>query len=289
MGKYNDLSGQTFGKLKVLERCEDYMQPSGQHLVVYLCQCQCKDKPLVKIKASSLRNGTTKSCGCLRKEVLAKRFTPNTYKLFEDYGVGYTGNGKPFYFDIEDYDKIKDYHWYINKDGYVVSRDKRMHRIVMNCPDDMMVDHMHGKETRNDNRKCNLRIATKSENAHNVDKRKNNTSGVVGVCYKKNVNKWLACIMVERKNIVLGYFDNFDDAVNARKEAEEKYYKSFSYDKSQSKIIPNIVELNHPESLSWQLIMEDNTAYAKDSNGVKTNLNDLLTRYSNLKIVQNPI
>lgn len=286
MGKYNDLSGQTFGKLKVIERCEDYIQPSGQHIVMFLCQCQCENKPLIKVRAAALRNGTTKSCGCLRKEILAKRFAPNTYKFFDDYGVGYTSNGKPFYFDREDYDKIKDDRWYINKGGYVVSKNKRMNRVVMDCPDDMIVDHIHGKDTRNDNRKCNLRIATLSENAHNVEKKKNNTSGVVGVSYSKNGNKWLARIMVEGKAISLGCFDNFDDAVNARKEAERKYYKSFSYNESQSEFMSDVIDLNGLEPTTWQLFVENGEIYVEDSNGTKNKLIDLMKQYQNLKIIQ---
>ena len=55
--------------------------------------------------------------------------------------------------------------------------------------------------------------------------RKNNTTGVTGVNYIKNIKKWNASIFFKGKKINLGYFKNIDDAIKARKEAEEKYFK----------------------------------------------------------------
>ena len=54
---------------------------------------------------------------------------------------------------------------------------------------------------------------------------KNNTSGVTGVYWEKSTNKWNARIEFQKRKINLGYFSSFEDAVNARKEAEEKYFK----------------------------------------------------------------
>lgn len=51
-----------------------------------------------------------------------------------------------------------------------------------------------------------------------------NKSGVRGVSQKKNGN-WLAQITFKRKNYNLGTYENFEDAVKARKEAEEKLFK----------------------------------------------------------------
>lgn len=153
-----------------------------------------------------------------------------------EYGIGYTFKNEEFYFDLEDYDKIKNYCWLINKNGYVISKENNkeilMHRIIMNCKDDMVVDHKHGKMTRNDNRKNNLRVATRSNNACNHDIHKNNTSGASGVNWSKKENKWMARIAINHKRINLGSFLNFEDAVNARKQAEEKYFGEWSFDNS---------------------------------------------------------
>jgi hypothetical protein len=62
----------------------------------------------------------------------------------------------------------------------------------------------------------------------------NNTSGVTGVGWNKDSQKWCAYICKNYEQIHLGYFDNFDDAVRARKDAEEKYFGEYAYDYSQN-------------------------------------------------------
>ena len=47
-------------------------------------------------------------------------------------------------------------------------------------------------------------------------------------------DKWTAYIRKDGKRIYLGVFSNFDDAVKARKQAEEKYFKEWSYDNSMN-------------------------------------------------------
>lgn len=55
--------------------------------------------------------------------------------------------------------------------------------------------------------------------------RKDNKTGVKGVGFNKKTNKWRAGITIQGKNKFLGCFDNIEDAIKARKEAEEKYFK----------------------------------------------------------------
>lgn len=54
---------------------------------------------------------------------------------------------------------------------------------------------------------------------------KNNTSGKKGVCWDKNKHIWKAYINFQRKRINLGSFDNIDDAIKAREDAEEQYFQ----------------------------------------------------------------
>ena len=61
---------------------------------------------------------------------------------------------------------------------------------------------------------------------------KNHTSGVSGVTWNKYHNKWDVRIKFGRKSIFIGYYNNFNDAVYARKQAEEKYFGEYSYDNS---------------------------------------------------------
>lgn len=55
--------------------------------------------------------------------------------------------------------------------------------------------------------------------------RKNNTSNTTGITYNKQNKNWRASIFFKGKKINLGSFKNIDDAIKARKEAEDKYFK----------------------------------------------------------------
>lgn len=232
MAKALNLIGQKFGRLTVIERLENTKNGKTQ----WLCECECGNK--TSVIGNNLKNEHVKSCGCLNKELTYNRSKKyNTYDLTGDYGIGYTSKGEEFYFDLEDYDKIKDYCWYINESNYVRTRLDEYQQIYMHqliLPHSIEVDHIHGKKSRNDNRKLNLRQCVHQQNMMNKRPQSNNTSGVTGVYWYKNKNKWVAKIIYDKKTIILGYFDYFEDAVKARKEAEEKYFGEFSYDNSQN-------------------------------------------------------
>ena len=158
----------------------------------------------------------------------------NKYDLSGEFGIGWTSNtNKEFYFDLEDYSKIKDYCWreYIPKDCDHVTlrtRDREsgknimMHHLVFekNC------DHINRNPL--DNRKSNLRPASFKENARNSSVAKNNTSGITGVTWNKRDSIWQARIGVDCKSKSLGYFNNKEDAIKARLNAENEYYGEFA-------------------------------------------------------------
>lgn len=239
-----DLTGKVFGRLTVVKRNEnDHVFPNGKAVSMWDCDCNCGNK--ITTMSWSLKNGDTRSCGCLQKELAAKTGSKmwkqyNTYDLSGEYGIGYTNKGEEFWFDLEDYDKIKDYYWYYDTHGYVITKPTNcsqfsLHRFVMNAPDDIVIDHInHPKidEKKYDNRKSNLRYANDSQNSMNRHKNSNNTTGVKGVYFKKDkkAKPWYAAIGLNYKMIYLGYFDNFEDAVKARKEAEEKYFGEWNCD-----------------------------------------------------------
>ena len=162
----------------------------------------------------------------------------NLYDLSGEYGIGYMSNGKEFYFDLEDFDKIKNYCWIENGHGYIVTgagkNYKTMHNVILPTQDGYIPDHIHGKLSRNDNRKSNLRPVTKSQNQMNISLKSNNKSGVTGVYWDSTNHKWKSALQACGKRYNLGTFVNFDDAVKARKEAEKKYFGKHSYDASQA-------------------------------------------------------
>ena len=227
MGKFIDLTGLRFGRLTVMKRSNDYISPKGQHKIQWLCKCDCGNDVIVS--GSNLNNNSTVSCGCFLMENNKKY---NQYDLNGEFGVGYTTKGEEFYFDLEDYDKIKDYCWYINKQGYVVTRNNKkiikFHRIVFSQYSD--VDHI--KHKKYDNRKSQLRPVTDSQNMMNRIIGSNNKSGYKGVRWDRQRNKWCAYISINKTRIYLGWFNELEDAVEERKKAEEKYFGEFSYDNS---------------------------------------------------------
>jgi len=83
------------------------------------------------------------------------------------------------------------------------------------------IDHIN--HDKSDNRICNLRDVTQSENQRNRRLNKNSTSGVCGVGWHKTNKIWEARIKINGKQKHIGSFKNFYDAVRARKEYEEKY------------------------------------------------------------------
>ena len=87
------------------------------------------------------------------------------------------------------------------------------------------IDHIDGNGLNN--KINNLRLATHSENARNRSMAKKNTSGITGVHWNKKRKKWEAYIKVGYKQKFLGYFLNKEDAIQARKEAEKKYFGKF--------------------------------------------------------------
>lgn len=141
--------------------------------------------------------------------------------------------GKFAIVDDDDYERLSKHKWYCNVYGYAlrditVSRKKShiwMHRAVIDTPPGMDTDHINGN--RLDNRKCNLRACSASENMRNRPKQTNNTSGYKGVFWSKPAQKWRAQIVVNKKAMHLGLFVDPKDAYEAYKAAAEKYFGEF--------------------------------------------------------------
>lgn len=239
---HKDLTGMTFGMLTVLRQVEDYISPQGKHTAQWECQCSCKNKTIIKVHQNNLTSGDSTSCGCQRHKKGVFHYNSrieNQYDLTGEYGIGYTQKGEEFWFDKEDYDLIKDYCWRYTK-GYVTSTERGskkkilLHRLLMgDIPEGYIVDHkkhpMRG-ENIYDNRKSNLEIKTPTQNNMNSHVSTRSSTGVTGVTYDSKVNKWQSRIGFNYKRIHLGWFDNIQDAIDARKEAEKEYYGRYSFD-----------------------------------------------------------
>ena len=216
---------------------------SGKHKSQWYCNCDCGTKNKI-ILGSALTSGNIRSCGCLHKEVASETAKTkishgkkyNEYDLSGTYGIGYDSNGNKFFFDLEDYDKIKDICWFKDSRGYFVghvlgeNKQVRLHRLILGIQDidDSLIvgDHIYS-DRKYDNRKQNLRITEQKHNTKNRIRPSNNTSGKTGVSWRKDINKWTAYIGINHKQIYLGSYNNIQEAIDVRINAEKKYFREY--------------------------------------------------------------
>ena len=141
----------------------------------------------------------------------------------------YLGEGIWTILDPEDYCRLRNYKWVVHGTGNnlyavrhkLVSPNKTwliyMHREILISTDGRFVDHRNCDSL--DNRKSNLRFATRAENIRNSRKRKNTTSQFIGVNFYKRDSNWECRIMHDGKRILIGRFVNEIDAAHAYDEA----------------------------------------------------------------------
>lgn len=230
-----DLTGQIFGRLEVLYQAEDYIDKNGNHHAMWHCKCNCENGTEKDIDQTRLKSGYTRSCGCLQKEMASERSSIHkmtdtrlylvwkgmkarcyikSHNHYEQYG----GRG------ITVCDEWKDdfkafYDWAIQHgyDENALRNECMLERKDVNgnyCPEN-----------------CCWTNATTQ--CINQNLRKDNTTGVKGVNWDKYRNKWQAQLQIDKKKVLNEHFDNFEDAVKARKEAEEKYFSKYLHDTLQ--------------------------------------------------------
>ena len=129
-------------------------------------------------------------------------------------------------FDPEDGELISSINWVISGNGGIHGNKAYLHRWIMNPKPNEVVDHIN--HNRLDNRRCNLRVCSKKNNHRNMVLRKHNTSGVCGVYFNKNTNKWNAQINSDGKVRPLGTFNTLEEAKKVRREMENKLWGEFA-------------------------------------------------------------
>ena len=183
----------------------------------------------------------------------------NKYTISEDgtYAIVELSQGQVTFVDIEDLPIIAEYQWSASwnpdrKSYYATANIRlpsgkktsiRLNRLVMNAKHPFVVDHINTLTL--DNRKSNLRICTKSENAMNRGKQSNNTTGHKGICFSKSRNKYVVNIKKDGKSKYIGGYENYDDAVIAHELALEKMHGDFS--RLEDSTVMDKVETQKPD------------------------------------------
>jgi len=132
--------------------------------------------------------------------------------------------------DKQDYALLKDCHCrQAGLKGYVScgipdetgkKQQTYIHRYIMQCPSDKLVDHINGDVL--DNRRSNLRIATAQQNQWNKGKQSNNTTGYK--CIYKSAKGFDVRLVVNGQTHEVGWFPNIRDAVSAYNEAAARLH-----------------------------------------------------------------
>lgn len=158
--------------------------------------------------------------------------TPENTKLIP------LSQGKHAIVDAEDYEWLIKWKWCYHHWGYAVRTERQkingkkkdktimMHRLIMDTPKGMDTDHIDTNKLHN--WRSNLRVATRTQNKQNTNKRKGATSRYKGVCLKTGQIKWTAQIFIGNKKIHLGLFDSELDAAKAYNAAAPKYFGEFA-------------------------------------------------------------
>lgn len=125
---------------------------------------------------------------------------------------------QPSLLSTEDLDLLK-HNWSISNGyyrGYYKGKTENLHKVIqLRVGFEGFCDHINGNKL--DNRRENLRPATKAQNAYNQSKNKSNNSGFKGVHWEELRGKWRARIKIEGRNKHLGYFDTKEEAAAAYK------------------------------------------------------------------------
>jgi len=141
--------------------------------------------------------------------------------------------------DDEDYEYLNQWKWKVTigsnteyairvKSIYVDGKRVRklviMHRLILNAPSNMQVDHVNHNGL--DNRRCNIRLATMSQN--NSNRKAYGVSKFLGVYFYKPRQVWRARLKINGKLIELGHFKIEEDAAKSYDVAAKKYHGEFA-------------------------------------------------------------
>ena len=143
------------------------------------------------------------------------------------------GNGKSCKVDASDYEHLGKFNWYLDKAGskeYAAragaGRPVRMHRQIASPGPGLEVDHKNGDTL--DNRRCNLRVCTRTQNNGNRKKSKRGSSRYKGVWWECGNQRWCAALGIRQQRIWCGRHKDEKDAAIAYDRAAKEYFGEFA-------------------------------------------------------------
>lgn len=140
--------------------------------------------------------------------------------------------------DADSYESLIQWNWcfderYVYRRHHLRMEGKKqihqkiyLHKLVNNTPEGLDTDHINGNKL--DNRRCNLRVATRSQNSANRKKNPKHTSKYKGVHWHNHTKKWKAEIKINGKKKYLGVFISEEDAAAAYDTAARELFSEYS-------------------------------------------------------------
>lgn len=145
--------------------------------------------------------------------------------------LGKRGYGLVSMVDVDTYFWAKNFAWFVTAQGYVATRTGVrtiiLHRILMDNPKGLDVDHINGDKLNNT--RANLRAVSRRDNIRNNKPRRNCQSKYKGVTYQAKAGKWIARIVVDGEQFYLGIFAIEEDAAKAYDAAAVVNFKDHAW------------------------------------------------------------
>lgn len=220
MPKKIELAGYKFGRWTVIEQAPK--NPNNK-TIYWKCSCECGKFGIVA--SGKLRNGKSKSCGCLAREITGNRFRKHggigtrLYRVWD--GIKERCNNSN-HSDWKSYGGkgiklCEEWLNFSNFESWAIANGYNKEAEYMKCTIDRIDYNANYCPS-------NCRFVDMLTQNRNKPARIDNKSGTKGVYWSKTVRKWTCTIGVNYKRINLGYFTSLEEAVIARKNAEIKYW-----------------------------------------------------------------
>lgn len=209
-----DRVGQVYGRLTVMAFVERLRTPAGAPYRTWRCRCICGTETVVR--GGNLGNGHTLSCGChkLTVNITHGRTDTAEYSVWEGM-IQRCHNPKDTKWPLYGARGVKVCERWRSFENFLADMGER--------PPETSIDRYPDNDGNYEPGNC--RWATIWEQNRNLRVRPTSQSGVNGVTWSNQRQRWVAMITVRSRRIGLGRFILMDDAIAARRAAEREYWQ----------------------------------------------------------------
>lgn len=211
LSHYKDITGLKYSKLTTIRKTGS----NKNKMMMWLCQCECGN--LKEVSQNDLQSKGVQSCGCLHKDVTVNDLTNKKFgrlTVLGDSGVRKNNHNNVVWSCLCECGNVSN----INSRDLISGSSQSCGCLQVDVARETLKDT--SIKTDKWNRKESTKLTSLDQKLSST-----NTSGYKGVTWDKSRKKWVSQITLQGRHMNLGRFSNKQDAINARKEAEDKYFK----------------------------------------------------------------